>query len=47
MSMITINLSFYNQNDVLREHILGWKSWSDDLKEKFSFFIIYDFIEDK
>ena len=45
--MITINLSFYNQNDVLREHILGWKSWSDDLKEKFSFCIIDDCSEDK
>ena len=42
MSMITINLSFYNQNEVLREHILGWKSWSDSLKEKFSFCIIDD-----
>ena len=47
MKKITINLSFYNQNDVLREHILGWKSWSDDLKEKFSFCIIDDCSEDK
>ena len=42
MSMITINLSFYNQDDVLRKHILGWKSWPEVLKQKFSFCIIDD-----
>ena len=42
MSIITVNLSFYNQNDVLVKHVLGWKSWSKELKEKFSFCIIDD-----
>ena len=42
MSLITVNLSFYNQNDVLVKHVLGWKSWSKELKEKFSFCIIDD-----
>tara|TARA_B100000427_G_scaffold263954_1_gene228965 strand:+ start:7884 stop:8579 length:696 start_codon:yes stop_codon:yes gene_type:complete len=40
--MITINLSFYNQDDVLRKHILGWKSWPEVLKQKISFCIIDD-----
>ena len=42
MKKITINLSFYNQNDVLIKHVLGWKSWSKELREKFSFCIIDD-----
>ena len=42
MSMITINLSFYYQDDVLSYHILGWKSWPEVLKQKFSFCIIDD-----
>ena len=35
MSLITVNLSFYNQNDVLVKHVLGWKSWSKELKKSF------------
>ena len=42
MKKITVNLSFYNQNDVLIKHVLGWKSWPKELKEKFSFCIIDD-----
>ena len=42
MSLITVNLSFYNQNDVLVKHVLGLKSWAKELKEKFSFCIIDD-----
>ena len=47
MSLITVNLSFYNQNDVLVKHVLGWKSWSKELKEKFSFCIIDDWSKTK
>ena len=39
---ITINLSFYNQNDVLLRHIEGWKSWSKEVRDQFSFCIIDD-----
>lgn len=42
MSMITINLSFFNQDNVLKKHVLEWKSWSESLKEKFSFCIVDD-----
>lgn len=42
MKKITINLSYYNQVDVLRRHINGWKSWSKDLLDKFSFCIVDD-----
>ena len=39
---ITINLSFYNQNEVLKQHVLSWKGWDDSVKEYFSFCIIDD-----
>ena len=42
MKQITINLSFYNQNDVLLRHIEGWKSWSKETRDQFSFCIIDD-----
>ena len=42
MKKITINLSYYNQVDVLRRHITGWKSWSKNLLYQFSFCIIDD-----
>ena len=42
MMKITINLSFYNQNDVLLRHIEGWKSWSKEIRDQFSFCIIDD-----
>jgi len=39
---ITINLSFYNQNQVLRQHVMLWKSWSEDVRNQFAFCIIDD-----
>ena len=42
MKKITINLSYYNQVDVLRRHILGWKQWPKKLLDEFSFCIIDD-----
>jgi hypothetical protein len=42
MKKITINLSYYNQVDVLRRHITGWESWSKDLLDQFSFCIVDD-----
>ena len=42
MSLITINLSFYNQEDILKKHVLGWKSWSNAILNNYSFCIIDD-----
>lgn len=42
MSLITINLSFYNQEDILKKHLLGWKSWSNAILNNYSFCIIDD-----
>ena len=42
MSLITINLSFYNQEDILKKHVLGWKSWSNNILNNYSFCIIDD-----
>ena len=42
MKKITINLSFYNQNDVLIEQIKCWKSWKKEIRDQFSFCIIDD-----
>lgn len=39
---ITINLSFYNQNEVLKKHVLGWKSYPEETKGQFSFCIVDD-----
>ena len=41
--MITVNLSFFNQNDILIKHVELWKSYPDELKKLFTFFIIDDF----
>ena len=41
--LITINLSFYNQNeDILLKHINTWKNYPDNIKNLFSFYIIDD-----
>jgi len=40
--MITINLSFYNQNEILRKHVELWNTYPDEIKEYFTFFIIDD-----
>ena len=42
MRKITINLSFYNQEDVLRKHVNGWKSWSEEVLKYYSFCIVDD-----
>lgn len=42
MSKITINLSFFNQNDVLVKHVEGWKKWPQQIREEFSFCIVDD-----
>lgn len=42
MKKITINLSFYNQNQVLRQHVMLWKSWSEDIRSQFTFCIVDD-----
>tara|TARA_B100000989_G_C19517322_1_gene462336 strand:- start:372 stop:1070 length:699 start_codon:yes stop_codon:yes gene_type:complete len=42
MKKITINLSFYNQDNILKKHIEGWLSWSENLLHNFSFCIVDD-----
>lgn len=39
---ITINLSYYNQKKVLKDHIYAWKSYSNKVKERFSFCVVDD-----
>lgn len=40
--MITINLSFFNQNKILKKHIEIWKNYPNEIKKLFTFFIIDD-----
>ena len=42
MKKITINLSFYNQNEVLKKHVLLWKSYNQQIKNSISFCIVDD-----
>ena len=42
MKSITVNLSYYNQHKALRKHIRGWRSWSPEIRNRFSFFVIDD-----
>lgn len=42
MKRITINLSYYNQNKVLKDHIYLWKSYSSETKKQFSFCVVDD-----
>ena len=42
MSKITVNLSFYNQDEVLKKHVNGWVSWSEEILKNFSFCIVDD-----
>lgn len=42
MKRITVNLSFYNQNDVLIKQVEEWKSWSKEIRDQFSFCIVDD-----
>ena len=42
MKKITVNLSYYNQEKVLKDHIYLWKSYSDEIKDQISFCIVDD-----
>ena len=42
MKKITINLSFYNQDKILRKHVSEWNSWSKVILENYSFCIVDD-----
>ena len=42
MKKITINLSFYNQEQILREHVIGWNSLPNEILENYSFCIVDD-----
>lgn len=42
MKKITINLSFYNQNEVLKRQVESWKSWSKNIRDQFSFCVVDD-----
>jgi hypothetical protein len=42
MKKITINLSYYNQDKVLKDHIYLWKSYSNEIKDQISFCIVDD-----
>jgi hypothetical protein len=42
MKKITINLSFYNQNEVLIKQVNEWNSWRKEIRDQFSFCIIDD-----
>tara|TARA_Y100001978_G_C23690705_1_gene434629 strand:- start:1997 stop:2695 length:699 start_codon:yes stop_codon:yes gene_type:complete len=42
MKKITINLSFYNQDNILLKHLIGWKSWPKEILKQYSFCIVDD-----
>ena len=42
MRKITINLSYYNQEKVLIDHINFWKSYPSETKKQFSFCVVDD-----
>ena len=42
MKKITINLSFYNQNEVLIKQVNEWNSWRKEIRDQFSFCIVDD-----
>ena len=43
MTLITVNLSYYNQTEaILKKHLNYWISYPKDVKDKFIFFIIDD-----
>ena len=43
MKKITLNLSFYNQDEILRKHVKGWVSWPKEIINYYSFCIVDDF----
>ncbi len=42
MKKITINLSFYNQDTILKKHVKGWQSWPKNIRDYYSFCIVDD-----
>ena len=42
MSKITVNLSFYNQDEILKRHVKGWNLWEKETLKNFSFCIVDD-----
>jgi hypothetical protein len=42
MKKITINLSYYNQSEMLKTHIREWASWNEEIRNKFHFCIVDD-----
>jgi len=42
MKQLTINLSFYNQNEILKKHVMEWKSFPVSVKDSLKFSIIDD-----
>jgi len=45
MKKITIITTFYNQNDFLKKVVLDWISWTDAVRDQFSFCILDDYSE--
>ena len=39
---ITINLSYYNQEDVLVRHVQSWLDYDKEIRDKFSFCVVDD-----
>tara|TARA_Y100000739_G_C20608624_1_gene467159 strand:+ start:1215 stop:1913 length:699 start_codon:yes stop_codon:yes gene_type:complete len=42
MKKITVNLSFFNQDKILRRHVNGWITWPKDILKYYSFCIVDD-----
>lgn len=42
MRKITVNLSYYNQKDVLIRHVQSWLDYDEETRDKFSFCIVDD-----
>ena len=42
MKKITINLSFYNQDEILVQQVESWKAWSKEIRDQYSFNIVDD-----
>ena len=47
MKEVTINLSYYNQDHVLRKHISCWRSWKKEIRDRFTFCIVDDCSQDQ
>ena len=42
MKLITIMLSYYNQTEFMKYHLKVWKEYPENIKDKFTFFIMDD-----